>query len=470
LTDARAIPALSDDEKTRYTLQATPLILDPPPNDQTVADRNRARADKKKAKKASRQAAKKQAKVKKVEAARARKAALSRVANRSRALLGLSGNDMDVGRQLNLPSPSGHESDDDMGRDKKPDPSSPSGGKSSDGNMDTEEQPQQALGAAGLRPNRKRLCTCDVSVDTLLTEQLDRPPRRTAGEKSDSTRLQFTLALLGGNSINSPDLLCYRHARILTSHWGLQTGALDEKELKRRLSCLWHTQGDLHTLQTSTGTYSWFRQSDRPAMPSDHLGVAKHVPSISQPTGVSDLMVSVILAETTGLDYVSRVWEEDGNLVVTPFTWLFVGVRFRGEYEGGIGELINQEFDMFRHHLARINGQLNRGWLRTMLFGLTQQLIRQDLAYWMLYVALRPNRHYRLVLFPSYCKYVGDGDFNIKFCHIDINISRYLENGRGGNMIQGSVSLDDKTKEDGCTILVKSFHKNLREWWGRVKA
>ncbi|MCJ1463694.1 hypothetical protein MMC07_002303 [Pseudocyphellaria aurata] len=65
-------------------------------------------------------------------------------------------------------------------------------------------------------------------------------------------------------------------------------------------------------------------------------------------------------------------------------------------------------------------------------------------------------------------KYVGHDDHNTAFRHIDISIPRYLESGRGKNMIQGSVSLDDETAEDGCTILVRCFYKNIAEWWGRV--
>ena len=125
---------------------------------------------------------------------------------------------------------------------------------------------------------------------------------------------------------------------------------------------------------------------------------------------------------------------------------------------------------MYRHHLRNVNGKPNRGWLRNMVFGFTQQLVRQDLPYWILYVALRPDRNHRLVSFPYYCKYVGEDDHNTAFCHIDISVPRYIESGRGHNMIQGSVFFDDKTAEDGCTVLVRGFHHHIATWWGRVVA
>ncbi|MCJ1461628.1 hypothetical protein MMC07_000225 [Pseudocyphellaria aurata] len=142
--------------------------------------------------------------------------------------------------------------------------------------------------------------------DPSTPTQLDRLVRRTAGHTSDSTRLQITRALLGANLADNLDLVCYHHARMLATRWGLQTGSIDEKELKRRLLCLWNAQNNLHALRTGPGTYWWFRQNDRPTVPSNLLGVAKYAPSIPQPTGVSDLVVSAILAETTGLDYAGQ--------------------------------------------------------------------------------------------------------------------------------------------------------------------
>ncbi|MCJ1463838.1 hypothetical protein MMC07_002447 [Pseudocyphellaria aurata] len=135
------------------------------------------------------------------------------------SLPGPSGDDMNVRRQPGLLSPLDHESDNDMSRGRKPDPSNRSSGKcnDSDSGMDMEKQLQQALGAAGERPTGGKLCMIDVLVNTLLTKQLDRPMRRAGGEKSDNTKLQVIFALLGANPAKSLELLCYHHARMLAS-------------------------------------------------------------------------------------------------------------------------------------------------------------------------------------------------------------------------------------------------------------
>ncbi len=43
-----------------------------------------------------------------------------------------------------------------------------------------------------------------------------------------------------------------------------------------------------------------------------------------------------------------------------------------------------------------------------------------------------------------------------------------MKTGRGKNIIQGSLSLDDENK-DNCTLLVLGFHRRIHEWWARVK-
>ena len=49
-----------------------------------------------------------------------------------------------------------------------------------------------------------------------------------------------------------------------------------------------------------------------------------------------------------------------------------------------------------------------------------------------------------------------------------MNIDKYLGTGRGANIIQGSVSLDDETIEGGCTEIVPGFHRNIAHWWDAV--
>ena len=61
-----------------------------------------------------------------------------------------------------------------------------------------------------------------------------------------------------------------------------------------------------------------------------------------------------------------------------------------------------------------------------------------------------------------YAKYAHEGD-NTFFRHIDLNIRDLASSGRGANMIQGTVSLDDE-KPDDCTMILPGMHKHIKEW------
>ena len=123
---------------------------------------------------------------------------------------------------------------------------------------------------------------------------------------------------------------------------------------------------------------------------------------------------------------------------------------------------------MYYHHQCLINGRLNYSRLKIMIHSLCQQLIKQDFQYYYLYCALRPDSWWRLISYPYYAKFTVKGD-SIAFRHINVNIPSLIESGCGANIIQGSVSLDDKTK-DNCTIILPGMHYYLKLWWADLKA
>jgi len=132
--------------------------------------------------------------------------------------------------------------------------------------------------------------------------------------------------------------------------------------------------------------------------------------------------------------------------------------------------LVNLEFELYDwHYFTEGGGQNQRGWLRNMVYSLIQQLVRMDPVYYALNVAARPDLNWRLISVPYYTKSAAPGD-STGFQHLDMNVHRFYHAGEGPiNMIQGSLSLDNED-QDGCTMVVKGFHKNIRNWWSDVIA
>lgn len=87
--------------------------------------------------------------------------------------------------------------------------------------------------------------------------------------------------------------------------------------------------------------------------------------------------------------------------------------------------------------------------------------MRQDSAYYMLYAGLRPDAAWRLVAYPYYAKYTQPGD-GTYFAHIDVNVSELIRTNRGGNVIQGTMSMYEEDDRN-CTFLVPGMHKRVGE-------
>ena len=249
---------------------------------------------------------------------------------------------------------------------------------------------------------------------------------------------------------------------------GLQVQGWSNVELKPRVIHYWACRKDLSTLKEKEFPL-WFSRNGRSTIDNDRLGVrARWAKQKDFLKSVTVRQAEVIVTELCGPHAWSQ-WQRDGNLCVqSMFAWLWEGITVNGRHEAGIGKEMDDEFSMYLHHLQDRNGQSNRGWSRVMYHSLTQQIVRQDLEYWSLCASLRTDGNPRMVSYPYYTKHAIMGD-STEFCHIDLNVPRFLANGDGANAIQGSMSLDDETP-NSCTEVLLGFHHHLDSWWAKVEA
>jgi len=168
-------------------------------------------------------------------------------------------------------------------------------------------------------------------------------------------------------------------------------------------------------------------------------------------------------AATIG-DKLRRKWLDSGSINIRGLMqWWSDDVPSRPQATSSILKAARIEMDIYRHYLREVNGTPNYGWLRSMFHGLGQQLARQDPSYYYWYVLLRPDHNAYLISYPYYAKYASAGDRTF-FRHIDLNIKAAASRGKGSNIIQGSLSLDDEDKEN-CTEILPGIHRELPQWW-----
>jgi hypothetical protein len=134
-----------------------------------------------------------------------------------------------------------------------------------------------------------------------------------------------------------------------------------------------------------------------------------------------------------------NTWLKDGTLVIPE---IFSYLR-----EGGIPEMIDTEFQVYRHH-QRTDEDRN-GWLY-MFYSLIQQLVRVDPVLYAITVAIREDRQWRLVNYPCITRDTDLGE-STEDLDLDKDIGRYMEDVQGQGMITGRIALEDE-QGDGCTL------------------
>ena len=341
-------------------------------------------------------------------------------------------------------------------------------GSDSDLRDNAEEDDENVVQPAPRRKKDKQSdCLC-VGVEHGLIERMERSSASEANMRSTTDCLKVIYYLLSTSQTNDLRHVCFRHIRNVASHLGLSISVpgLNADLLRNRLKQSWEKRVSLELFKKEHPT--WWKMGFRDSTDADSLGAFRYpAERTTLLIGYDEKRANEIVDELAGSG-AWETWKEDGTIVAEGFfDWLWNGIRDGESTETGIGSLIDLEFDLYKHHLGERNGKPNLGWQRNMLYSLSQQIIRGDIGYWLLYSALRPDRNCQLVSYPYYTKFASEGD-NTLFRHIDMNVPRYLESGRGGSIIQGSVSLDDET-EDGCTVVVKGFHRNLQSWYQDVR-
>ena len=154
---------------------------------------------------------------------------------------------------------------------------------------------------------------------------------------------------------------------------------------------------------------AWFRIKD-----PHRIFAYNPVPNAISIPVMSDQLACTILDECC--ENGAEIWDQEGTLTVPGmFSWLETGVTVDGRHEPGVQGLIDHEWSMYLHHQHRISNASNLGWLRNTLYSITQQIMRQDLGHWFLYVATRPDHNPILISYPYYAKYVFEKDSRTAF-------------------------------------------------------
>ena len=251
--------------------------------------------------------------------------------------------------------------------------------------------------------------------------------------------------------------ICEMHTKSLSQILGLRTiGSL--KALQARLCKLCTTGIDLHQFTKDHAT--WFRKDvlQRELTPNENEGPYRYeFPETSQ--GVPGFDANILRADLLSPVQI-REWEEDGIVILRGFLDYMLA---RPEVRAMEQEILG----MYSHHQA-LDPEGNTAAMALMVYTPLQQCFRQDPMAFCLNVAMAPDASWRLLSFPTAVTVTAAGDGQ-ETLEMQVPLRDFVNEQVGKNRIGASLVLDDESVQ-GCTTVVRGFHKQVGRWYEGILA
>lgn len=203
---------------------------------------------------------------------------------------------------------------------------------------------------------------------------------------------------------------CLSHLGALGQKLGLLTNNLPYEILLGRVNTVYDYRFRLSNLKTDASSAGWFSQKNRPHMTIDSLRVyrLRLIVNTSQATDTSTITKLFIKAEKY------KEWKRNDAIVISQvFEWLLTNKTW---------DLLKNELNMYLWHQRNDLNLIKHGWLRIIMYFMIQQIIRRDLLYYCIMIALRSD-HETDFIFLSYFMKCTTADQPISVRHIDLNIN-----------------------------------------------
>ncbi|RYN41670.1 hypothetical protein AA0114_g10631 [Alternaria tenuissima] len=254
-----------------------------------------------------------------------------------------------------------------------------------------------------------------------------------------------------GTVVLNYDRVCFLHRGAIASIQGVFRRAMNKQALNRVLLMLYRYRNKWGYVRSHEQGNVLFVKKLRGARQDDDMMSYRYRPRNLAVPSIDWVQFRKKMV-TMQMDKNYDSFQSGGNIGLPIFNYLVDDPE--------ISVIIDESFKMYQYHQREIGGKPNLGWLRNMYHSLIQQAVRVDLVYWMYYSVFRGE--HTMISYPYYAKYATPGD-KTYFRHVDCNVEWAHREGKGRDMIQGSVSLDDEDLNN-CTQVLRGFHNILPQY------
>ena len=126
-----------------------------------------------------------------------------------------------------------------------------------------------------------------------------------------------------------------------------------------------------------------------------------------------------------------------------------------------IAQLTRCEMDMYCHHSHHDNYEIpSSPWLHTHLYGLSQYLLAQDPALYILNVCLHEDQNPRLIMWPEPSMLVDPSTLDLPVTISGASLTELRDLDRESTHIRDMVSLSGETTAC-CDVMVSGLHRHI---------
>ncbi len=244
--------------------------------------------------------------------------------------------------------------------------------------------------------------------------------------------------------------VCHSHLQRLRNRLKLLTNELSFEILIDCINIIYDYRFQLGFVKIDVTFADWFRRDSRLFRFTDSLQLFQLRSHMSQNYKIDTFLIRNMFIEK--IKY--QKWKKNNAIVLSNvFDWIL---------NNNTWVLIREKLNMYLWHQRNDLDLTNHDWLRTTMYITLQQLVRQNIMYYLITVILRLNHEIDLLTFSYFMKITFKNDSEL-IRYVNLNVNDLMSDREQSQIQSTAVFADESIDKDDEFIL--DLHLRMKKWW-----
>ncbi len=249
---------------------------------------------------------------------------------------------------------------------------------------------------------------------------------------------------------NEEMFMCHSHLQRLKNRLKLLTNKLSFEILIDHINIIYDYRFRLDFVKIDVTFADWFRQDSRFFHFTDSLQLFRLWLHMSQNYKIDTFLIYNMFIEK--IKY--QKWKKnDAIMLSNVFNWIL---------NDNTWVLIREKLNMYLWHQRNDLDLTNHDWLRTTVYIMLQQLVRQNIVYYLITVTLRLNHEIDLLTFSYFMK-ITFKNVSKLIKHVNLNVNDLMSDREQSRIQSTAMFADESIDKDDEFIL--DLHLCMKKWW-----